>query len=147
MNGPAATTLCCSVGATAVEGEAVVEGSVSSPDGHCHFPREQVRREQGGQMIPVNEAEFDARDEAHTAVFYGRVVEHELAGDLEIGREESPEDRVLVIAVSSGVRGFRKELVVVQHDVGTHQVGNDVDDSVMVYECVKSGVVAAGCFD
>ena len=98
-------------------------------------------------MIPVNEAEIDSGDEAHAAVFYGRVVEHELAGDLEIGCEESPEDRVLVITVGPGVRGLCKELVVVKYDVGTHQVGNDVDDSGMVYERVKSGVVAAGGFD
>ena len=69
-----------------------------------------------------------AGDKADAAVFYGGVVEQKLAGNLEVGGEEGPEDRVLVEAVGAVVGRFGEDLVVVEFDVGAHEVGDDVDD-------------------
>ena len=69
-------------------------------------------------MIPVDQAEVVAtRNEADTAIFHCGVVQQELTGDLEVACKETPEHRILMVAVGSRVGWFGEHLIVIEFDI------------------------------
>ena len=117
----------------------MVKGRITRLQWNSDLLGEHILCQHVGEMVPVDEAEVvAARDETHTTVLDSRIVEQDLACDLEIAREEGPENGILMVAIRFGVWRLRKDLVVVELDVRPHQGFDDVDDFGASYKRIEN---------
>ena len=73
-----------------------MEGCVASLQRNRDFLFEHIFGQYIGQMLPVNETEVMAAGaEADAAVLHSRIVEQNLASNLEVRGEKGPEDGIL----------------------------------------------------
>lgn len=120
----------------------MVKGRITRLQWNSDLLGEHILCQHVGEMVPVDEAEVvAARDETHTTVLDSRIVEQDLACDLEVAREEGPENGILMVAIRFGVWRLRKDLVVVELDVRPHQGLDDVDDFGASYKRIENRMV------